>query len=111
MRLLGPKFVVGALATASLASAFVSPASRRSNIATTNLENNLPVQLQATTCGCDDVIMAGNPPAQALELDARKVIGAYSVQNAMGQELSMDELVLRKGNDDVSIVVFLRSLG
>ena len=66
--------------------------------------------MQTTTsedCGCSEVIMSGKPTDKAKALNAREVIGNYSVLSARGDQMPLDKLA----GSDVSIVVFLRSLG
>jgi hypothetical protein len=60
-------------------------------------------------CGCDDIVMAGKPTPKARALNAREVVSNFSVRNAMGDEVRMDELL--SATSGVTIVVFLRSLG
>ena len=81
----------------------------------------------AADCGCNSkVILSGKPTPEAKAVNARQIMSHYSVKDAMGHDVRMDDLLLRRvgdapsassrgndnnSNDDVSIVVFLRSLG
>lgn len=108
MRGLGSvRFLLAALATASWASAFAPPTL---NHHMASAKPHVAFRLDAADkeCGCDSVIMAGKPPREALALNAREVVGKLKVVNTAGQEIPMDDLL---GVGDVSIAVFLRSLG
>ena len=61
-------------------------------------------------CGCQRqaTLFSGKPPSIANALDLRQAIRGGSVYTVYGEKVQMDDLI---GNDGVSIVVFLRSLG
>lgn len=63
----------------------------------------------AMDCGCAPLLL-GKPTPEAKAIDAQKIMMDYSVLNAQGESVAMKELLSSK-KDDVSIVVFLRSLG
>ena len=77
----------------------------------------------ADDCGCGDTtgdrtttFFSGRPSNTAKKLNPRKAIRNGSIYNLYGEEVTMDNILVRNNNNNnnnnnVSIVVFLRSLG
>jgi len=63
-------------------------------------------------CGCPTpVAFSGKPPEQARMLNHREAIRKDVIYSVFGESVTMDELIGSPASEQVSIVVFLRSLG
>ena len=64
-------------------------------------------------CGCSGgpEILSGDVPEVARSLNPRQALRKTNVFSVSGESVSMDELLNRRGEDSVSVLVFLRSLG
>jgi len=101
--------LLGIVATASVATAFVPKGSRFSAVGRSRCTVKSSVET-TEACGCGDVILGGNPSDRAKKVNVRQTLSQQSVYNAVGQQVGMGDL-LQEGTSDVSIAVFLRSLG
>lgn len=99
-------FVLGVMATASAINAFIPQAVKP----LPSTRSTLSVMV-SEDCGCDEVVMSGKPTDKAKALNARDVIGRYSVSNAKGDPIETNNLIGKEDCNGVSIVCFLRSLG
>ena len=102
--------VASTLAVLSASDAFAPHATREISSSRMNGRGHT-LAMTTDDCGCDQVIMSGKPADKARALNAREVIGKFSVVDAQGQQVAMNDLVGKESSDDVSVVVFLRSLG
>jgi hypothetical protein len=82
--------------------------------------DNEVVAIDDADCGCGDTgsrttIFSGKPSNIAKKLNPRQAIRNGSIYNLYGEEVTMDNILVRNdnnnNNNNVSIVVFLRSLG
>ena len=108
-------WIVGTLAASlhSKSHAFAPVPQRLTQHHIIPAKKNVPVQatMDAIDCGCDDApLLLGKPTDEAKAIDAQKIMTEYSVLNAQGESVAMKDLLSSK-KGDVSIVVFLRSLG
>lgn len=64
-------------------------------------------------CGCGpvEITFSGNPNEKARRLDHREAIRKHSIYSTDGTKVSIDDLIGDPSNNQVSVVVFLRSLG
>lgn len=63
-------------------------------------------------CGCQtQVKFSGNPPEKARTLNHREVLREHQIYNVDGETIKMDQLIGEPTSNQVSVVVFLRSLG
>mmetsp|Transcript_32931 Transcript_32931/g.93628 ORF Transcript_32931/g.93628 Transcript_32931/m.93628 type:complete len:130 (+) Transcript_32931:60-449(+) len=63
-------------------------------------------------CGCQTQIkFSGNPPEKARTLNHREVLREHQIYNVDGETIKMDQLIGEPTSNQVSVVVFLRSLG
>jgi hypothetical protein len=69
-----------------------------------------PSSLFSTTedCGCGPEILSGDVPENARTLKTREALRSANVFRVSGESVSMDELI---GDSQLSVVVFMRSLG
>lgn len=63
-------------------------------------------------CGCPtQVTFSGKPPEQARMLNHREAVRQHVFYSIRGDAMTMDDLIGSPSSKEVSIVVFLRSLG
>ena len=103
-------FILGVMAAVA-ADAFVPPSGQPLPSTTRSFGQSTVKSAATESCGCGEVVMSGKPTDKAKAVNAREVIGKYSVSNASGRKVAMNDLVGKQDSGDVSIVVFLRSLG
>jgi len=83
----------------------------------TSILSRLSLSSEADDCGCDTTntrtrtIFSGNPSNTAKSLNIRQAIRNGSIYDLYGKEVTMNSLLGRKDDNNLSIVIFLRSLG
>jgi hypothetical protein len=98
-----PLLVLASVATGA-ASFAVAPSRTRA------VRASVPSSLFSSTedCGCGPEILSGDVPENARTLNARQALRSANVFRVSGESVSMDELI---GDNQLSVVVFMRSLG
>lgn len=101
-------------------SAFVIESRHAGRATTLHRENVLNLSAESgvaedVDCGCaTPTVFSGKPSDMAKTINHRQAIREHSILSVHGTEVHMDELIGEPGavgNDQTSIVVFLRSLG
>jgi hypothetical protein len=62
-------------------------------------------------CGCQDTLYSGKPSEIARQLNPREVIRKPSFLSVDGDKIYMDDLIGQPSEEQISVVVLLRSLG
>ena len=62
-------------------------------------------------CGCQETIFSGKPSEIARGSNPREAIRQSSIFSVDGEEVTIDDLIGVPSEDQISIVIFLRSLG
>jgi hypothetical protein len=111
--------VKGSIAAAFFAAAsieaFSIPAFQPKNGVHTKRNNAFSGVSMATVsddCGCQpQVTFSGKVPETARTLNHREAVREHPIYNVDGESVTMDQLIGEPASDQVSIVVFLRTLG
>jgi len=89
----------------------------KNQIKITSVLSRLYLSPEADDCGCDTTttrtptIFSGNPSNTAKSLNIQQAIRNGSIFNLNGEEVTMNGLLGRNNDNNLSIVIFLRSLG
>jgi hypothetical protein len=62
-------------------------------------------------CGCQDTIFSGKPSEFARNTNHREDIRKHTFLSVNRDSVSMDDLIGSPSEEQISVVVFLRSLG
>lgn len=112
-----------ALTTAALVSSYENYADAFSPLAPRNSVDvrsipRVPVAMMnaigtlSENCGCQETIFSGKPSNKARAINPREEIRQKTLFSVNGEQVTMDELIGGPSEEqEVSIVVFLRSLG
>ena len=112
---LSGRLLVVAFAVTSVVDAFITKASQPLKA---TLANGPPVRqglfMAADTegCGCQVAVQFDGVPTEAArKLDHRQAIRQHPVYSSSGKAYNMDDLIGEPNMGQISVVVFLRSLG
>ena len=107
------RLLVAVFAVTTLVDAFTTKALQPSFLA-----KNAPCQgrfmvVDTEECGCQQVAVQfdGVPTEAARKLDHRQALRQHPIYSSSGVSFTMDDLIGEPNKGQVSIVVFLRSLG
>jgi len=106
--------LIAALFCALGSSSAFTPSSVYVPIIENAISNSIVTAMSAPTedCGCAvDVKFSGKPPEVARSLNHREVVRNQSIYNVHGKLVMLDDLIGKPTSNEVSVVVFLRSLG
>jgi hypothetical protein len=62
-------------------------------------------------CGCQETVFSGKPSEIARTSNPREAIRKKTFFSVNGDEVTMDDLIGKPSEEQISVVVFLRSLG
>ena len=110
------RLLVAVFAVTTLVDAFTTKALQPSK---TTLAKNAPCQgrfmvVDTEECGCQQEVAVqfdGVPTEAARKLDHRQALRQHPIYSSSGVSFTMDDLIGEPNKGQVSIVVFLRSLG